>query len=70
MSVDRANVVLLGHGKDRHGFPCDILRDAQGRIYNAYSLEVWEERCKHVQRLQRLSEYRNGGRRPPQQKER
>ena len=55
MAVDRVNAVFLGHGRDRFGFPVEVLEDPlTGRQMVAYTPEVWWQRQQFLKHLAEL----------------
>jgi hypothetical protein len=62
MTRDSVNAVHLGYGKDEWGFKCEVLEDPiTKKRMAAYSLEVWEERCRFMTELTKMGRVDSSG---------
>jgi hypothetical protein len=56
MAQDRYNAVQIGYGKDRYGFPCEVLKDTTTQqLMYAYDPDVWYRRQEFLQHLEELN---------------
>lgn len=55
MAIDKPNAVYLGHGRDRFGFPVEVLEDPLTKQQLlAYDPDIWVQRQQFLHHLREL----------------